>query len=842
MPTEHDIRFSPGDVLAGCFRIQKFLGGGGMGNVYRAHNMNLGIPVALKVPRSSHAGHAALETRLFGEGEKALGVAHPNVCRVHGVVKDHEHDVFLLSMELLEGQTLQQLLKDPSRDLSPNERVRLAHGICAGLAAIHDKDIVHRDLKPSNIMIDSEGLPKILDFGLAAKTGELTQPEDGSYDYMAPELRNGGQPSKQSDLYALGLVLYQLFTGKSLDPPGQRAVRGDLVTALTGGRIWMGPASPVKPPLAQQLLRCLEENPEQRPGAVEDVVRALPPMSLIPTEVDRLLEEPPGDLRPRAAWACLGATCLGLLLVAWLSQYTQPAQAALAGEPPGELEIRAREILVQAGFDGAHKDRRFGFAYEPDPEHPVRFWYRQSPRRLGPWHKGSAFQRYDDPPLATPGEVGVHLDPEGRLVRLDAVPRETGVEGSGTDVTWSPLLRAAGLDLDRLEPAAPEWIPPVFADRRAAWVESRHEPSATPIRIEAAALRGRPVGFRAQSSGSAPVRTRATAEDAPRSAWPVGTLLYCLGFGGMLIGVSWLAWCRLREHVADRPAAFRLAVFVFAARLLVGLFGSAHRWNPIELDLALAVLSRALLSATLVWVIYIGVEPWVRLYSPRRAASWVRLMYGKLPDRLVGRDLLVGGLFGVALLLWARLYVLIPSRLGMTPPRPDRVSTLVGMLGQEEIELQMLALGSFPRALAATTYALVHGVGVAFLLVTALVLARWVLRNPWLSRTAGFLLYGALIFPGAGHPALDAVAALGTAALVFTVLFRFGFLATVTTMAFTWVLSSHPLTLDPTSWTFAGALVPLLLILGISVWGFRASVGAWPLPPARLPRLRLRTG
>ncbi len=715
------------------YLIERRIASGGMGHVYRAYDRELEEPVALKVPLASHPQAAELRRRLRQEVRLAQKVSHPNVCRIFDLTVDPERDLTLLSMEFIEGETLHDLLGGGAGEPSRKDRNRIAYELCLGVAAIHQQDLIHRDLKPANVMIDGTGRTVILDLGLAEPVRAVSNPRSGTLLYMAPEQHAGEEVSQKSDLYALGLVLYELFTGKEPDPV---AARNDLSDMLAAARSLPGEMkpTPIQPPLARQILRCLATDPDDRPASVDEVARTLPPPPPIPTEVDRLLEEPRGGLRPAAAWAGGAATLLGLLLVAWLSQHTQTTRAALSGLPPDELQPRAREILSRLGFEEDPRDRRSGFVHEPGSPEPIRYWVRQSPEPLARWRSGSALNPYGDPPFSTPGEVGVQLDPRGRLVRLDAVPEPHAV-GRETDVTWSPLLRAAGFDPDWLEPASPEWIPPVFADRRAAWVETGRGSANPPRRIEAAAWRGRPVGFRSLPSPSSASRAWSLGAHASRrGTWPVATSLYCVGFGALLVGLLWLARRRLRERLADRSAAFRLAVFVFAVRSLVGLFGAPHRWSPVQLDLALAVFSRALLSAAVVWVVYVALEPWVRYYSPERSASWVRLVYGRLRDPLVGRDLLVGGLFGLGLLLWARLYALIPPRLGLPSPRPEGLSSLVGIVGQSQADLQAEALSSLPRAVGMALYAVVHGVLLSLVLIGVLVLLRRLLVSPWASR------------------------------------------------------------------------------------------------------------
>lgn len=816
-----------------------------MGDVYRAYDTTLGTVVALKIPPRDHPEYSVLKGLLPGEVRLAHRVSHPNVCRVFDLVI--EDQLLMLSMEHIDGETLDEILRARVEPLSWSVRLRIAHEICAGLAAIHDRGLIHRDLKPANVMVDSQGRTVILDLGLAAEAGVVFDRRSGTNVYMAPEQTEGGEVTYKADLFALGLVLYELFTGKH---PYPSTVREDLMEMQERGLPLSGDRDRTREAaLAAQILRCVDENPDERPLSAKEVGEALPGEPLdhfrdTSTPVYWLLVEPEGGLGRRAAWTSLAATLLGLVLVALLSQWSQPTQVALSGEPPAELAVRAQQVVTRLGFDGTRSDRRSGFTYEPDLERPVRFWYRQSPRRITPWRKGSAFHHYRDPPFSRPGDVGVHLDPQGRIVRLDAVGPGAGRGPSSEESEPNALLTAAGLDRERLRPTEPVWIPPVFADRRWAW-ETR---GPEPVRVEAATLEGRPVTFRLVESG--PIRPRGMEsvgdepgrEEGGQLAGPGSDIAFSLWFALALVGAAWLARRKLRSNIADRPAAFRLALFVFAVRSLAGLLCAQHLLAPSELDIGQAVLARGLLAAAFVWVIYIAVEPWVRLFSPEGAASWIRLLYGRPRDPLVGRDLQIGGLFGVAALLWVQLYAIVPGELGLPSPRVERLSPLLWMIGQQAVDLQCQSLAGLRQTLGMATYALVHAVLVGFFAVTGMVLLRQLLRRPWLSRSTAFLLFLLLTFPAAGQPGLDLLAAAVSSLLWLGVLLRFGFLSAVTATAFTWLLSSHPLTLDPTSWAFPGALVPLLLTLGISVWGFRASLGDHSPLPVGLFRLRQQTG
>ena len=208
-----DARFVPGTILAERYRIVGLLGKGGMGEVYRADDLKLAHPVALKfLPDHLLSDTAALQ-RFHREVRVARQVSHKNVCRVYDIGEiDGRH---FLSMEYIKGEELSSLLRRIGR-LPQDKALQLARQICAGLAAAHDIGFIHRDLKPANIMIDADGNARILDFGLGGLTGEFAEEEvrAGTPAYMSPEQIEGQEQSIQSDIYSLGLVFYELFTGK----------------------------------------------------------------------------------------------------------------------------------------------------------------------------------------------------------------------------------------------------------------------------------------------------------------------------------------------------------------------------------------------------------------------------------------------------------------------------------------------------------------------------------------------------------------------------------------------------------------------------------------------------
>ena len=205
-------RLVPGQKLGDRYRIGALIGKGGMGEVYRADDLKLGQPVALKLLPPALAQDASRLERFYAEVRIARQVSHPNVCRVYDVAEIEGLQV--LSMELIDGEDLATLLRRIGR-LAPDKAVEIARQICAGLAAAHDRGVLHRDLKPANIMLDGRGRARITDFGLAALAGDVKGEEirSGTPIYMAPEQLHGREVTIRSDIYSLGVVLYEIFTG-----------------------------------------------------------------------------------------------------------------------------------------------------------------------------------------------------------------------------------------------------------------------------------------------------------------------------------------------------------------------------------------------------------------------------------------------------------------------------------------------------------------------------------------------------------------------------------------------------------------------------------------------------
>ena len=282
-----------------------------MGEVYRATDLLLGQAVALKfLPEALSGSQAALE-RLRDEVRLARQISHPNVCRVYDMSETGGQ--MFLTMEFIDGEDLASLLRRIGR-LSPVKALEIARRVCAGLAAAHEKGVLHRDLKPGNIMIDGRGQVLITDFGLARAATNVSDKDvrSGTPAYMAPEQLAGVEVTQRSDIYALGLLLFELFAGI---PPHPAVDREHLKRLRQGQPPALADRAPeVDPAIDRVVGRCLDPTPANRPQSALSVAaayraatrwrRRLPWGRLLPRTWWRRLNRPRrcGPVSPRLAW------------------------------------------------------------------------------------------------------------------------------------------------------------------------------------------------------------------------------------------------------------------------------------------------------------------------------------------------------------------------------------------------------------------------------------------------------------------------------------------------------------------------------------------------------------
>ena len=347
------VDLEPGTLFARRYQVIEELGVGGMGRVYRVLDEKLNEEIALKVIRPDVASDRAAIARFSSELKLARQVVHRNVARMFDL--NEEAGGPFITMEYVKGENLKRLIRKVGR-LSPGQAVPIACQICDGLAEAHRLGIVHRDLKPQNVMIDEDGRAKIMDFGLARllvqEGREVSASRSGSPAYVAPEQVKGSPPDGRSDLYSLGVLMYEMLTGRT-------PFKGESVAAIIDGHLHEVPEEPhainpgISTELSQIVMKCLEKDPGKRFQSAAELREAL-----------GCLTEDPGARRSRGVRrgvlitggiaALAAAVAATFLLIAGPPERWKRSLAVLPVEDAG-MEEANRNFL--AGLQGEVTDR-----------------------------------------------------------------------------------------------------------------------------------------------------------------------------------------------------------------------------------------------------------------------------------------------------------------------------------------------------------------------------------------------------------------------------------------------------------------------------------------------------
>jgi hypothetical protein len=577
-PTPASTRFAPGSIVAGRYRLVALLGRGGMGEVYRADDLTLDQPVALKFLPEGIAGGDTRLAQFHNELRVARQVSHKNVCRLYDL-GDSDGRRFL-TMEYVDGEDLASSLRRIGR-FPQDKAIQIARQLCAGVAAAHERGVLHRDLKPANVMLDGNGDVRITDFGIATAAEDAGAELAGTPQYMAPEQLTGRPASIKSDIYALGLILFEVFTGKRTH---DAKTIGDLKQLHETGTVTT-PSSIVPeldPAVERVILRCLEKDPDRRPASALGVAAALPGGDPLAAAL-AAGETPSPDMLAAAgeaealsvkrAVAALVAVVVGLLTFAGLSARTSLVGRVPLDKEPAVLVDRAGQILASLGYPERPQDRAYGFMLADDyiewlrntrlnPQRwdslsqggppAVLYWYRTSPRAMVP--KGNSLEA-DNPPLTITNQRLVVLDTLGRLQELRSVPPEIEAVGDAAEPPrWAALFEAAGLPMAAFSPVPPQWTPADYADTRMAWEGSLPDAAASRVRVEAATYRGKPVAF--SIVGPWTRETRADPEqisDVDRVAYGIAIAILLV----LLVAAMLLARRNFRNGRGDRRGAPR---------------------------------------------------------------------------------------------------------------------------------------------------------------------------------------------------------------------------------------------------------------------------------------------
>jgi len=826
--SEDEGRFLPGTLLGGRYRILTLLGRGGMGEVYRAMDLTLGQSVALKfLPEEASRNQRLLE-RFHGEVRVARVVSHPNVCRVYDI--GQVEGMPFISMEYVDGEDLASLLTRIGR-LPADKAVETGRKLCAGLAAAHDRSVIHRDLKPQNIMIDKRGEVVIMDFGLAAIASELTGPEarNGTPAYMSPEQIKGAVVTARSDIYALGLVLYELFTGKR---PFDAHSLQQLVDMQEAAQLnsMTSVAADIDPTVEKIVRRCLDPDPAKRPASALNVLAALPGGD--PLAAALAAGETPSPEMVAAAGKVEGmprrysAPCLALVMLFLLA--TVPMRLARTAmvhggldQTPDVLAHQGREIAASFGYAGKpadtavwlrHRDRALLYlarrkaprkwdewlAWEP----AIEAVYRESPLPMVAEPAAQVDSRH--PPLNVAGMTRTVLDGNGRLLEFTAVP-------GGADADLTPpagpeaVFRAARLDMAAFTGTIPLQLPATPFDQWRAWKGPHPHFPDTQLQVEAAWWKGRIVQALVLYPWDQNLAARpAAGAIRARQIW-MPVLIAIAAF--FVILMARRNWMRGR---ADRVGAFHVALasFLLQAVAWVGTFHPAADLSM--LDPLVEAAAEWLLWAAVLWFAYLALEPEVRARWPHSIVTWNRVLAGRWLDAQVGSHVLIGAAVGSGLWVFFKavtVYVFKNSQ-------PSNWDVALRSLSGAR---QWIGVHADNANDALSTGLLV------FLTIFGM---RQLLRNELLASLAAAAVFTLAQGEVTGPDwwVVGLLYLVATAALIF-VLLRFGLVATIAAVFFINAANCMALGTDWSAWYMPASIATLLLLVGIAVFAFWRSLG-----------------
>jgi serine/threonine-protein kinase len=828
--TADEGRFVPGTLLGGRYRIIALLGRGGMGEVYRATDLTLGQSVALKFLPEEAARDQRLLERFHGEVRVARQVSHPNVCRVYDI-GEVEGTPFI-SMEYIDGEDLASLLTRIGR-LPADKAMETARKICAGLAAAHDRGIVHRDLKPQNIMMNKRGEAIIMDFGLAALATQLTAADvrSGTPAYMAPEQLKGAEVTARSDIYALGLVLYELFTGKRpFDAKNMRQLlelqEAAQLTSMTSV------AADIDPAVEKAIRRCLDPDPARRPASALSVAASLPggdPLAAAlaagetpSPELVAAAGETEGLAR-RYSVPCLLFAIACVISTVFIRGNSEALQHAPLDLPPQALAAKAREIAASLGYPRRPADfwisldQRGAYIdyldHVPQPrkwsewlasEAPLGADYRESLAPMVAQPLGDVDR--NNPPPTSQGMVYVRVDGYGRLLQFEAVPYEL------TDQLKEPIppqtaFHAAGLDFSAFTEIAPVELPGSAADQLRAWQGPHPVIPNLELVVEMASWRGRITRIRVAPPWAKPQAKPAQGSTGGqlRQIYTDVLEVLAVGFAILFARRNWVL------GRIDRQGAWRLAVarFLLAA---VAWFGEVH---AVPADSTLHLFENAvedwLASAMLLWIFYLALEPAVRARWPHSIVTWNRLLAGRWRDPLVASHVLIGLAAGSA--IW--LLLALP---GLFMQAPNTLNTFGGLFWIEGTRQWISGhAGHLSEALT-----------IGFSFFFGLFVLRTLLKRDWLAAIAasalGIWVEGGIL--NGEHVLINVAIFLAVYFALFLVLLRFGLVASVASIFFVNSFQTIVVGFDWSTWFAPYGLASVVLMLVLAIGAFWYSLGS----------------
>jgi serine/threonine-protein kinase len=733
----------------------------------------------------------------------------------------------------VDGEDLASLLQRIGR-LPADKALEIARKICAGVAAAHDKGVIHRDLKPANIMLDRRGNAVIMDFGLAAIAAQLfgAEARSGTPAYMAPEQLRGEEVTARSDIYALGLVLYEVFTGKRAY---EGASAAKLIRLQENAQIvsMSSIAADIDPAVEKAIRRCLDPVPARRPATALSVAAALPGGDPLAAAL-AAGETPSPELVAASgkteglALKIAGPLFLGLAALIIAVPFVR-TNVELHSFVPMDLSVdtladKIREQAAQFGYRAAPVDRKFDLHWDwtsvwtnraatatlperrhwYDAEPPLLLGYRESPLPLNAPPDGEVTEERPAPVVS--GMIEAWVNSKGEMRTFRAVPPQVDASTAPAAIDPQIISRATGFDLSQWQETAPRYTPLYAFDWLKTW-KGKHPKLPLDVTVQASAWHGRitevQVFWPWTKADRTPESRQGSSDNSKITLIEKGTSALVILFS------VFLAVRNLKAGRGDRRGAVRLASAVFVLQALAWMF-RAHWVADIGMLAAFSTNAAGWISsAVLIWFLYIGLEPEVRARWPKSIVTWSRVLAGRWQDPLVGADVLWGALVGLAivgLFIGTNWWYVVRGHISPTANADVGVSA------------RYWIAGILYRASDAAEFGL--------FLVFAIFCLRAVLRKDWLASIAVAFLFTAQESEAwQGH----SLVSFGFYLLIFTVLtfviLRLGLVSSMVTIFFANVLLQTPgaQTLSrPYEWA---VIAYPAVALAIVAWAFWRTAG-----------------
>jgi serine/threonine-protein kinase len=695
-------------------------------------------------------------------------------------------------------------------------------------------------------MIDGRGRARIMDFGIAA-IGEVRGASAiaGTPVYMAPEQLAGREATTKSDLYSLGLVLHEVFTGKRVHDVETMADLRELHQTASRPTSLSRWVSDLDPAIERAVMRCLESDPADRPPSAIAVAASLPGGD--PLAAALAAGETPspelvaaagsrGGLRPPVALALVGVVIAMGVAMAWIARRTDMIAAVNPPMPRVVLEQKAREILAEFEGEQEHEAEASGWMLtssvatwllgrDATPERwtgleemwggPVQFWFRASDTDL---LGGSSMYdtEIDDPPRIGTGHRMVRLDAHGRLLWLEISTAEANrpvapVAGTVDEAKIDRVFTLAGLDRGAFRATETRALTRIEHDVALAWVGPYPGMEGEEVRANLALRDGTVCWFRVEY----PFDVAETGADAAAAAempewaeWMVTGITWMLVAGGGVI-----AWKNIRARRSDVRAGVRAALAIL---IVAGVGAVMMRDRVPEVGRVFfgenPIVTNAVLNAGYFLLFYIALEPTARRVWPSLLVSWIRLTSGRWRDPMVGRDVLIGIAAGALMMVAARVGNFAPAWFGAGPGQPIWTSP-AALMGTHHVA-------------AYTLFGMAVGTIQAAVLTLMLVVLRVVVR----SKLAAVIVLS-VIWVGLAAASMltthwsSAVIIGAVQAIQIAVLLRFGFLAMASATAVTFIGAIVPAGFESASWWAGAVAVPALALAGLVAYGYFTAVG-----------------